>query len=118
MKKILTITQEYVMPTLIVLSFLAYYFDVFKDGMMISGIFAVVIMVYMGIIWQEHAHDEREEYIRSKVDRYLYIITLLLLFINILHKTFTHESYMDSVIILTLLSLAKIVLSKTISNQS
>jgi O-antigen/teichoic acid export membrane protein len=106
------------MPALIVFSFLAYYFDVFKDGMMISGIFAVVIMVYMGIIWQEHAHDEREEYIRSKVDRYLYILTLLLLFINIIHKTFTHESYMDSVIILTILSLTKVILSKTISNQS
>ncbi len=106
------------MPALIVVAFLAYYFDLFKDGMVISGVFAVVIMVYIGIIWQERAHDEREEYIRSKVDRYLYILTLLLVFVDIIYKTFTHESYMNDVIILTVLSLTKIVLSKTISNHN
>lgn len=118
MKKILTITQDYIMPALIVFSFLAYYFDLFEDGMMISGVFVVVIMVYMGIVWQEHVRDEREEFIRAKVDRYLYILTLLLLFVNIIHKTFTHESYMDSVVILTFLSLAKVVLSKSITDKS
>jgi ABC-type polysaccharide/polyol phosphate export permease len=118
MKHTTTTLREYIMPVIIVASFLAYYFDLFKDGMMISGVFAVVIMVYIGIIWQEKVHDERDEYIRSKVDRYLYILTLVLIFIDIIHKTFSHQSYMDGVVILTILSLAKVILSKTISNQS
>lgn len=118
MKIITTKIKEYVLAFLIVLSFLAYYFDLFKDGMMMSGIFAVVIMLYISIIWQEKINDERDEYIRSKIDRYLYLLTLSLIFIDTMYKTFTHQSYMDAVIILTVLSLAKVVLSKTIQNNN
>lgn len=110
--------KEYVLAVVIIASFLAYYFDLLKDGMMMSGIFAVVMMVYIGIIWQEGAHDERDEYIRSKVDRILYIITLVLIFTDIVYKTFAHISYMDDVIILTILSLSKITLSKVIKNNT
>ncbi len=117
MKTINSKIQEYVLALLIVLSFLAYYFDLFKDGMMMSGIFAVVIMVYIGIIWQEKIYDERDEYIRAKVDRYLYILTLGLIFVDIIYKTFAHQSYMDGVIILTVLSLTKVILSKTIHSS-
>ena len=74
-------------------------------------------MVYIGIIWQEKMYDERDEYIRAKVDRYLYIITLGLIFADIVYKTFAHQSYMDGVIILTILSLAKVILSKTIRSS-
>ncbi len=117
MKTINSKIKEYVLALLIVLSFLAYYFDLFKDGMMMSGIFAVVIMVYIGIIWQEKVYDERDEYIRSKIDRYLYILTLCLIFAGIVYKTITHQSYMDDVVILTVLSLAKVILSKTVQNN-
>jgi O-antigen/teichoic acid export membrane protein len=85
--------------------------------MVMSGIFAVIIMVYIGIIWQEKVYDERDEYIRAKVDRYLYILTLGLLFIDIAYKTLTHQSYMEGVVILTILSLAKVILSKTIHSK-
>lgn len=84
---------------------------------MISGIFAIVIMVYIGSIWQEKIYDERDEYIRAKVDRYLYILTLSLIFMDVVYKTLTHQSYMSGVLILTVLSLTKVVLSKTIQNN-
>ncbi len=118
MKIINTQLKEYILAGLIIASFLAYYFDLFKDGMMMSGVFAVVIMAYIAIIWQESVHDERDEYIRSKVDRILYILTLSLIFLDIVYKTFTHASYMDGVIILTVLSIAKVVLSKTMRSQN
>ncbi len=118
MKIINTQLKEYALAFVIVSSFLAYYFDLLKDGMMMSGIFAVVIMVYIGIIWQEGAHDERDEFIRSKVDRILFILTLVLIFFDIIYKTFAHTSYMDGVIILAILSLSKIVLSKVIKNNT
>ena len=109
--------NEYILSVIILGAFVTYYLDVLKDGMMMSGIFAVVMMIYIGIIWQEGAHDERDEYIRSKVDRYLYILTLVLIFTDIVYKTFTHASYMDGVIILTALSLTKVLLSKFIQEQ-
>ena len=65
--------KEYVLAFVIIATFITYYFDLLKDGMMMSGIFAVVIMVYISMLWAEKIEDERDEYIRSKVDRILYI---------------------------------------------
>jgi hypothetical protein len=117
MKTITTATKEYIVSVLIVVSFITYYFDLLHDGMMTSGVIALVLTVYIGIIWQEKVHDERDEYIRAKVDRILYISTLVLLLIDIIHKTFAHTSYMSEIIILTVLSLVKVVLSKIIKES-
>jgi hypothetical protein len=116
--KIPMATKEYILPVLILGSFITYYFDLLHDGMVTSGIIAVILMVYIGILWQEQVHDERDEYIRSKVDRVLYILTLALLLVDITHKTFAHVSYMSELSILTILSIAKIVLSKLIRTNS
>lgn len=105
-------TKEYILGFLIVLSFVTYYFDLLRDGMMMSGVLAVVIMLYISMIWSEKVYDERDEYIRSKVDRYLYIITMSLFLVDIIYKTFTHQSYMSEIFILTVLALSKIILSK------
>lgn len=118
MKSLTATTKEYVLSVLIIGSFITYYFDLLHDGMMTSGIIAVVVMVYIGIIWQEQTHDERDEYIRSKVDRILYIMTLVLLLADITYKTFAHVSYMNELSILTILSIAKVVLSKSIHTHS
>ena len=104
--------KEYVLAFVIIATFITYYFDLLKDGMMMSGIFAVVIMVYISMLWAEKIEDERDEYIRSKVDRILYILTLVIVLGDIVYKTFSHQSYMSDIIILTILSLSKIVLSK------
>ena len=108
--------KEYVLALIIIATFITYYFDLLKDGMMMSGIFAVVIMVYISMLLAEKIEDERDEFIRSKVDRILYIITLVIILGDILYKTFSHESYMSDIIILTILSLSKIILSKVIKN--
>lgn len=118
MKLLTTQFKEYILSLVIVLTFITYYFDLLKDGMMMSGVFAVVIMIYISIIWAEKAHDERDEYIRSRVDRYLYILTLILIFLDIVYKTLLHESYMDGVIILTVLSLTKILLSRFMRSRN
>jgi hypothetical protein len=70
------------------------------------------------MIWAEKIHDERDEYIRSKVDRMLYIITLIIALLDIVYKTFSHQSYMSDIVFLTVLSLSKIVLSKIIKENS
>lgn len=110
--------KEYVVALVIIGTFVTYYFDLLKDGMMMSGIFAVVIMVYISMLWAEKIKDERDEYIRSKVDRILYILTLVIVLGDIIYKTFSHQSYMSDIIILTILSLSKIVLSKVIKDTN
>ena len=110
--------KEYVLAFIIITTFITYYFDLLKDGMVMSGIFAVIIMVYISMMWAEKVEDERDEYIRAKVDRMLYIITLTVLLVDIVYKTFTHQSYMSEVIILTILSLSKIALSKAVKGNS
>jgi hypothetical protein len=110
--------KEYVLALIIIATFITYYFDLLKDGMVMSGIFAVIIMVYISMIWAEKVEDERDEYIRAKVGRILYIITLTVLLVDIVYKTFTHQSYMSEVVILTILSLSKIVLSKAVKGNS
>lgn len=117
MKSLSITTKEFSIALLILGSFITYYFDLLHDGMMMSGVIAVILMVYIGIIWQEQTHDERDEYIRSKVDRILYIVTLVLLLIDITHKTFAHISYMSELVILTTLSLAKVILSTFLRNK-
>jgi hypothetical protein len=118
MKFINTKIKEYVLGAVILFAFALYYFDVLKDGMMISGVFAVVIMLYISMIWREDVVDERDEYIRSKTDRYLFIITLAVILIDVIYKTFAHESYMSDVIILTILSLSKIILGKFLKDRN
>jgi hypothetical protein len=116
--KLNTQTKEYILGFLILVSFITYYFDLLKDGMMMSGLLAVVVMLYISMIWSEKVYDERDEYIRSKVDRWLYIITMSLFLIVIVYKTFSHESYMTEIIILTILALAKIILSKVVKESN
>lgn len=110
--------KEYVLAFLIIATFATYYFDLLKDGMMVSGALAVVIMLYISLLWSEKVLDERDEFIRSKVSRLLYIITIVLILLDIIYKTFQHESYISSIIILTVLSLSKILLSMTIKDKS
>ena len=111
-------TKECVLGFLILASFLTYYFDLLKDGMMISGILAVTIMLYISLIWSENVQDERDEYIRSKVDRCLYIITMSLFLIDIIYKTFVHLSYMSEIVILSILAISKIILAKIVKNTN
>lgn len=118
MKFINTKIKEYVLGAVILLAFALYYFDILKDGMMISGVFAVIIMLYISMIWREEVLDERDEYIRAKTDRYLYIITLVILLSDVAYKTFAHQSYMSDVVILTILSLSKIILGKFLKDRN
>ena len=117
-KKISSEVKEYILGILILISFIAYYFDLMRDGMMMSGLIAVVILSYIALIWSERVHDERDEYIRSKVDRYLYILVMGLFLIDIIYKTYIHHSYMSEIVILTILALSKIVLTKVIKNNN
>ena len=110
--------REYLLSVLIVLSFAAYYFDWLKDGMMMSGIIALILTIYISVIWSEKVYDERDEYIRSKVDRWLYIITMLIILCSVVYKTFTNSSYMLEVFILTALALSKVFLSKIVKEEN
>lgn len=117
-QKISNEIKEYILGFLILIAFITYYFDLLKDGMMMSGLIAVVILSYIALIWSEKVHDEREEYIRSKVDRWLYIIVMGLFLIDITYKTYIHHSYMSEIVILTILAVSKIILTKVIKNTN
>ncbi len=108
--------KELILGLSLVTLFFVYYFDVLNDGMMVSGFITLIAAMYALLIWQEKIYDERDEYIRSKVDRYLYIITILVLTVDIVYKTFTHTSYISNMLILCVLSIGKIILSKIIKS--
>lgn len=116
--KLNTQTKEYILGFLILASFITYYFDLLKDGMMASGLIAIIILSYIILLWSEKVHDERDEYIRSKVDRYLYILVMGLFLIDIIYKTMIHHSYVSEIIILTILALSKIILSKVVKSTN
>ena len=108
--------KELVLGLSLITLFFIYYFDLLNDGMIVSGFVTLIAAIYALLIWQEKIYDERDEYIRSKVDRYLYIITILVLTADIVYKTFTHTSYISNMLILCVLSIGKIILSKIIKS--
>jgi hypothetical protein len=116
--KISNDAKEYILGFLILVTFVTYYFDLLKDGMMTSGLIAIVVLSYIALIWSEKVHDERDEYIRLKVDRYLYIITMSLFLGVIIYKTSIHHSYMTEIVILTVLALSKIILTKVVKSNN
>lgn len=111
-------SKEIILGVSLVSLFIIYYFNLLNDGMMVSGVITLVIALYTVLIWQEKIYDERDEYIRSKVDRYLYVSTSIMLMIDIVYKTFTHTSYVPTLLILCALSIIKIFLSRFIKDNS
>ena len=93
-------------------------FGLLDQSMMISGALVLFACVYLGLLWSEKVNDERDEYIRSKVDRYLYIGAILGIIIDIVYKTGMHMSYLDLLIILSILTVGKLVLSKVIKDKN
>lgn len=112
MKMISSKIKDLLMIISIILAFAMYYFDLFKDGMVMSGFIVILILIYIALLWSEKVNDERDEYIRAKTGRLLYITTILALLADIVYKTFSHESYVSSVTILTLLALTKVISSR------
>ena len=110
-------SKEIILGVSLVSLFIVYYFNLLNDGMMVSGIITLVIALYTVLIWQEKIYDERDEYIRSKVDRYLYVSTSIMLMIDIVYKTFTHTSYVPTLLILCALYIIKIFLSRFIKDN-
>lgn len=96
---------------------IAHFLGLFDSKMILSGIMVVFSCIYIGFLWRESVYDERDEYIRAKVDRLLYIATLLLLTIVIVYKAFAHINYTSEIIVISLLSFAKIVISFIIKNK-
>ena len=89
----------------------AHFLGLFDPGMMVSGLMVVFTSAYIGFLWRENVYDERDEYIRSKVDRILYIFILSLLTVTIVYKAFAHVSYLSEILIISLLSFGKIIIS-------
>lgn len=90
---------------------IAHFLGLFDSSMMVSGLMVVFSCAYIGLLWRENIYDERDEYIRGKVDRMLYIITLILLTLVIVYKAFAHVQYTSEILIISLLSFGKIIMS-------
>lgn len=112
MNIIIKILKEWWLMLAIIVSFAIYYLDAFNDGMLMSGFLVILILVYIALIWSEKVQDERDEHIRARTGRILYIVTIFALLIDIIYKTFAHENYVSSVTILTLLALVKVLANK------
>jgi uncharacterized membrane protein len=112
MRNINTKITDLIMLGVIISTFLIYFFDIFKDEMIMSGFIVVILVSYTGLIWSEKADDERDEYIRARTGHVLYITTLILALSSIVYKTFTHSNYFESVCFLTVLALVKVITSR------
>lgn len=113
MKKIISLLKinEITLAGLLAGLLVAHFLGLFDPGMMVSGLMVVFSCAYIGFLWRESIYDERDEYIRAKVDRILYIFTLLLLTVVIVYKAFAHENYISEILIISLLSFGKIIIS-------
>ena len=105
MKKTLSLLtlNEIALTGLLLGLLIAHFLGLFDPGMMISGLMVVFSCAYIGFLWRESVYDERDEYIRAKVDRILYIFTLLLLTAVIVYKAFTHVNYISEILIFSYL---------------
>ena len=120
MKKMISLLKlnEIALSGLLAGLLIAHFLGLFDPGMMVSGLMVVFISAYIGFLWRESVYDERDEYIRSKVDRILYIFTLVLLTTAIVYKAFAHINYISEIIIISLLSFGKILMSYYIKNKN
>ena len=110
--------NEVALAGLLLVLLIAHFLGLFDSGMMISGLMVVFSCAYIGFLWRESVYDERDEYIRAKVDRILYIFTLILLTIVIVYKAFAHVNYISEIIVISLLSFGKIIISYIIKKTS
>ena len=116
MKKIISLLtlNEIVLAGLLAGLLAAHFLGLFDSSMIVSGLMVVFSCAYIGFLWRESVYDERDEYIRAKVNRLLYIVTLLLLTVVIVYKAFAHENYSSEILIVSILSFIKIIISYSI----
>ena len=110
------LTEIFLGGTLFAL-FLVHILGLLDQSMMFSGFLVTLTCLYIAIIWQEKTLDERDEYIRAKTDRYLYLLTLSVLILSIIYKTFSHENYLYELILVAILSIGKLVISKVLREK-
>ena len=112
------IRNELLLGALLIGLLIAHFLGLFDSGMMISGLMVVFSCFYIGFLWRESIYDERDEYIRAKVDRALYIGTMFLLTGVIVYKAFAHTNYTSEILIISLLSFGKIIMSYIIKKRN
>jgi hypothetical protein len=110
--------KEILLVILISLSLFVHFFDLLDESMMFSGLIVLIILGYITTLFQEKTQDERDEQIRYKTNRYLYILMISFLLISIIYKIFAHIDYNTELILLTTISFAKIILNKFINENS
>ncbi len=110
--------KEIVLSAVIALSLIVHFFDLLNDSMMFSGVIVIIILGYITTLFQESIQDERDEQIRFQTNRYLYILTTFILLAIIIYKIFTHINYQEELLILTIISIAKIILSKFLNEHN
>ncbi len=110
--------KEIILGSLIAFSLIVHFFDLLNDSMMFSGIIVIIILGYITTLFQEKTSDERDEYIRNKTNRYLFVLTTTLLLLIIIFKIFTHIDYKQELLLLTIIAFAKIVLNKFLTDNN
>ncbi len=109
---------EIILGIILFAFFLVHILGLLDKSMMLSGFLVITVCAYIALLFQEKISDERDEYIRSKVDRYVFIYVISLLMLVIIYKTFTHIDYSYELFALFSISIIKLVLAKTIKSNN
>lgn len=109
---------EYILLSSLLLVGVLHYLDLLDMKMYFSGLLFLVVCVYISLLWKENVGDERTEFIKAKTDRYLFLILNFILSIYVLFGILLHYDYNQGLILLSLITFTKILISKHLENKN
>jgi len=103
-----------------ILAFVAFvhYAGLLDMEMYFSGITLLIVCVYISLVVTEKNGDERNELIKAKTDRYLYLFVNILLSGYVLTGILFHLDIKLATIFLGIMTLSKIIIGKILQNNN
>lgn len=108
------LTKTEIVIALLVIALLVFFIDPFMAWMpsamhlMAVGGLVVLIGLFVGLVWKEQAHDEREELHRFVAARFSYLVGVIVLTIAIAVESMLHVPNVWLVLALGAMILAKL----------
>ena len=91
---------------------IVHYMGLLDMKMYFSGIIFFAVCVYISFLWKEAKGDERDEYIKAKTDRYLFLLCNFIISLYILLGIILHFDFSIPLLFLSIMTLSKIIISK------
>ena len=109
---------EYFLIGILALVAIVHYAGLLDMKMYFSGILLLLVCVYISLVITEKKGDERDEFIKAKTDRYLYLFINILLSIYVLFGILFHFDNTLATALLGIITLAKIIIGKFLQNKN